>query len=714
MKRRICIENAEYTAPECGRLMPVMPDSLAGSEPIRPYFPQLFPSTTVCLHCKEDLVSDFKQEHGDHLVVHSHSHGPLDANAYKRTCGHCGTVHHYSYYEVPGHLHARTCYLNADSLSKPYLLLWSSGGGGSNHALSMQLLDAHLANVVHGHITFNATVMAYNETFTPDGKSQLDDHSLTESFFALGILRYLSAFQLLPYVDISPLIGRDSRRRSMDNFILSFLPVIRAAFSRWWSLHRYREKKKNPPLFRACTELAIVAVDARLVEKLRSGESLNEFVHQLMPQVCFLPPADCDIYGCGDPICSTVAVVDGHMKNNRPTCSRDQAIVRHSPELGVLRLQCPRPPGYQNGRRMNVCDSCFQVYGLHEPGQFAVAEAPPQVRQKTSEEECSADVTDSTHELSVQKKQLVGCLFKIPPEDHEEAAVSDVFIVRDVANVMITDDTCPEGKIMSIVYYYDRSSKRVPGSNTKCDWSSLEEVSDWVKAFDQTENASASSSTPPLTVEAPSAETSPQHIPVPLRRSRRITAKSIDDLDLQESSLRQAGVRGVCFEGPKLLAEDNVAEETVFAQEETGPKRNRASSVSFVFERIIAETSDPAGQKWYTCEYAAKGNQKKLIAHLSSQVSSEAVADFKMRLREKPFAYSEGEAELRRQMCGNNDKELLHIEQLRSHSAGVGACLTNCGIWLDIYELLGKEGCTQVLSLALSRYKNSIIHLVHK
>lgn len=671
--------------------------SLAGSVPIRPYFPQLFPSTTVCLNCKEALVSDFKQEHGDHLVVHSHSHGPLDANAYKRTCEHCGTVHHYSYYEVSGPLHASACYLNADSLSKPYLLLWRSGGGGTNHALSMQLLDAHLANVVHGHITFNATVNAYNETYASDGKSQLDDHSLTDSFFALGILRYISALQLLPYVDISPLIGRESRRQSMDNYILSFIPVIRAAFSRWWSLHRYRKKIKNPPLFTVRTHLSSVAVDVRLVEKLRSGESLDEFVHQLMPRTSTLPPGDCDVYGCGDTICSTVAVVDGHMKNNRPTCSRDRAIVRHSPELGVLRLQCPHPPGHQNGRRMNVCNNCFQVYGLHEPGLFAVAEAPPQDEK--------AAVTEGTHDISAKKKQLVGRFFSIPPDGHEHAAVSDVFIVRDVANVMITDDTCPEGKIMSIVYYYDRS-KRVPVSNTKCDWSSFQEVVEWVEAFIPELELSAPSSNP-LTAEAPaslSAETSPQHIPVPLRRSGRINAKSLENLDVQESLLRQAGVRGICFEPSKPLPDDNSAEEADFAQEEAGPKRNRASSVSFVFERIIAETSDPGGQKLYTCEYAAKGDQKKLVVHLSSQVSSEAVADFKMRLSEKPFAYSEGEAELRRQMCGNNDKEVQHIEQLRTHSAGVGACLTNCGIWLDIYELLGKEGCSQVLSRWYLKY----------
>jgi len=602
--------------------------------------------------------------------------------------------------------------------------LWSSGGGGGNHAISVPLLDNHLANVVHGHITFTATVLAYNDTYASDGHSQLDIHNLTDYFFALTLLRYISVLQLLPCVDISVLLTRESRRQNMDNFILGFLPVIRASFSRYWSMHRYRLKTDSPKLYKY-RSFARVRVDSNRILQLQSGEGLDEFIMELIPPNSLSPPMDCNIYGCGDNKCSTVAICDGHAKNNRSTCARKEAIVRYSPELGILRLQCPNAPGYHDGKRMNYCDHCAKLFGLYEPGHFAHAEGNDALRRKTASAVSLDAVVEPlvSEKLKSMKESLILRAFQIPPDlpspskvktkkalVKEHVPSSPVYVVYDVLEVMITDDTCPEGQMLPVVYFYDRKAA-VPTTNNSCEWCSYDEAVEWVHEFvdfeatvllqssTQLQPAAGSASTTQLEAAQRNPET-----PSLLRRSSRVAQRRVlGDSSSQESHLRDACLLGLRYDNLSNVS-SSVDDDGHPEDDEVEPDLPKAASkrpretvdVSYVFQRIIAETREPGGQTFYTCEYAGKDEEKKLFVHLSSQISIEAVSDFKRRLSEKQFAYPEDEAALRKQMCGNNDKEQQDIERLRTHSAGIGATLTNCGIWIDIYELLGKEGCTQV------------------
>jgi len=85
-----------------------------------------------------------------------------------------------------------------------------------------------------------------------------------------------------------------------------------------------------------------------------------------------------------------------------------------------------------------------------------------------------------------------------------------------------------------------------------------------------------------------------------------------------------------------------------------------------------------------------------LLAHTKAQLSKEAIAAYEERKRNDTFRYSSNEALERKLMCGNNDKEQQKVEKQRGHSAGIGAGITCCGIEVDVYELFGKESCSQV------------------
>jgi hypothetical protein len=65
-------------------------------------------------------------------------------------------------------------------------------------------------------------------------------------------------------------------------------------------------------------------------------------------------------------------------------------------------------------------------------------------------------------------------------------------------------------------------------------------------------------------------------------------------------------------------------------------------------------------------------------------------------LKEGFFKYSAEEAAIRLDRCGKNDKEKQDLKKKRSDSAGIAKGISNCGITVDIYELFGSEGCSQV------------------
>jgi hypothetical protein len=56
--------------------------------------------------------------------------------------------------------------------------------------------------------------------------------------------------QLLDTINIAPMIGGNGRREGdLEHFMLDYIPLIRALFSRYWSLHRYRLIGDNPPFY---------------------------------------------------------------------------------------------------------------------------------------------------------------------------------------------------------------------------------------------------------------------------------------------------------------------------------------------------------------------------------------------------------------------------------------------------------------------------------
>jgi hypothetical protein len=306
-----------------------------------PLHPQLFPSAASCASCGVELTEPYKRELGNDIHVHTHEHGPLLCSVYKRSCSDpkCGTQHHYSFNSHPN----GSCTLANGALEQEYLLLFGTHGGNGAYGAQIKLLDYQRSNVTNGHLTFDACSKSYNDVYCADGARKLDVHVLTDYYFSLNSLRYLKVLQCLEGLDIRRLVTREARRKSMDDFLLDVLPVLKVSFSRYWSLHPFRLGIENKPL----QEASFALVEDSSAHPLMDSEKAVGFAFSLMP---LLNPDDIrraderpSEYGCG-PGCSHTMTVDGHFKVHRPTCQREQACVRHSPELPALRLQCPNRP----------------------------------------------------------------------------------------------------------------------------------------------------------------------------------------------------------------------------------------------------------------------------------------------------------------------------------------------------------------------------------
>lgn len=118
--------------------------------------------------------------------------------------------------------------------------------------------------------------------------------------------------------------------------------------------------------------------------------------------------------------------------------------------------------------------------------------------------------------------------------------------------------------------------------------------------------------------------------------------------------------------------------------------------LGFVFSHIIGKSILPgaAGAR-YQCVYITEAG-KQVICHSEDQVSELAVKDFESKIESGVFHFEPEEALLRAEMCGANDKELQKFLKKMSHNAGICVGMTNCGIAVDVYELHGSEGCSQV------------------
>ena len=289
-----------------------------------------------------------------------------------------------------------------------------------------------------------------------------------------------------------------------------------------------------------------------------------------------------------------------------------------------------------------------------------------------------------------------------------------VFQVANVAWARIEDQENPTGYSELIANYYPVEVGDVEeGPNGgEYEWSKASEVQQWVEVFREENGASVkpasqnvSAGTKRQKQSAASAHTS-----LPLTRLQKA---------LQEKSARllNRGVRLAALASASGDRKDEFSESD--GEDEDGESSrgggggagsggsgngggrggggvgNRIMRLGFVFDRIVSSARMTGGETSYTCEYKTEVGVQKLC-HSAGEVSSVAVAEFRQRLLLGSFEYGAEEAKLRRDMCGSNDKEKQSLLKKRSHSAGICAGVTNCGIVVDVYELLGAEGCSQV------------------
>ena len=280
--RCIAIENADEFAFSTAA-MPVSGGSADASVSRKAFHPHLYPQTPKCLVCGELLQEPFVISFGANNIVHTHGHGPVSCTIYSRTCGTrgCGTVHHYSHY-----VHGGVVKLSDGALELPYFLLHGTGGGSGMHFYETSFLDTHRRHAAHGHMSFTATVAAYNEEHAGTGVC-MGTQDFTDNFMALQFIRYMSTMQLIGAMNLEPLVSRQSRREKMDELIVDYLPAIRASFSRYWGLHAMRLKTANPPLFRA--QFGGAGDPAGLLEFVQTEGGMNDFLHRLMPHVASPP-----------------------------------------------------------------------------------------------------------------------------------------------------------------------------------------------------------------------------------------------------------------------------------------------------------------------------------------------------------------------------------------------------------------------------------------
>ena len=245
------------------------------------------------------------------------------------------------------------------------MFIGGTKGGSGAHGFSIKFLDNFKKNLVNGHLTFHACCETYNEEFCDgNGKQRLDEHNLADYFWCLASLRYLKAMQRIDGLDLSPILTREKRRTSMDEFILDeVLPFLRPTFSRFWGLHFKRKPEESKALSETTFEpvkdleghLELPSCDANSVAfNLMPLDGTTTVVGSSIPE----DGADVDggggatsssalsstAMGCGHEDCCLSMTVDGHMKNTRATCQHKESFLRTSDEIEGLWLQCPNEP----------------------------------------------------------------------------------------------------------------------------------------------------------------------------------------------------------------------------------------------------------------------------------------------------------------------------------------------------------------------------------
>jgi hypothetical protein len=387
-------------------------------------------------------------------------------------------------------------------------------------------------------------------------------------------------------------------------------------------------------------------------EQLRDLHRRGDFdalIKTLIPVLSLPPRAQEEpkgnVYGCGDDLCSQMMIEDGHMKNHRPFCGREDAFIRVSPELPSVLTQCPNPPAYKNGKRLAFCSSCIDSHGLHESGTFnrAIVVAGP---MHAGESDVAASTTVGGDELysrleaESERGRLVGKLFEISEDEASakkkkktRAKKLETFEVFDVVACVVLDAESPDGRWEVIAHYWD-ISKPKPADMNDMDWSRSAEVAQWVEhtPHPTSDAMESASETVPNCNKAPRGKSQ-----VHSNESGEISGpRRSNRLQGQEARLRDSNIPGV---EPFAKNGDDTGNEAPIDESAKKRSKDKKQSVDadFVFKGIVAETRNPSGKTQFTCEYIDTSGDSKYFVHESSRISDKAISEFRAKLKRKDF-----------------------------------------------------------------------------
>ena len=665
------------------------------------------------------------------VTVHT-SAGPIRAAAYVRTCESCGAHYYYDHFYILNN-GTKEYYAYAEQDKSYLLLIDGDTGGASFSAYSVELLEDYLRYAVHGNLTFAAFVTQYNEKHSSmTNLGIIDRNGFPDHVFVYILMRYIRALSLHKSIDLASLYNRSRRRAGMEELLLRILPRISASFSRYWGAHFQRNE--NPALLWLArdiegteyVECATAALDAdpwneagkakvkkwldllNLTtngnkERLRSSSSSSSSrIHEN------------DFEGCGSDLCSRVVITNGHQKCNRWTCLRSIAYHRSSQENVGLFLQCPSQPAYRNKKQLKYCYSCLINYRAKKVELSVVAEEGD---GQLGEERTS----DTKEGIREDLLALIGKQFYIPPDDipsgkrvrtrnqakaaKEEKRRRDEekgegqsirYIVHDIYYATVYDcDNPSDGVRKLIADYYPATLKRKPASS-QMDWSAIAEVSEWVRSTVAEDASRAANVTSVSSTDRPKQRGKKQsdqeetRFGVKCRLLHQLNVDITRDPDKPKSG---TFLKGRC-------------NSTSFMESTRDQKEgsDHVDRYGFVFSKILSSCSSPAGGTRYACLYETPSGMQR-IYHSADEVSEVAKREFRWRIKQAEFKYSDAEVEERaNSRCVNNDKEL---QDGRATTCGVLAIVTNCGIIVRVAELIGSESLTQVWLEWLDLYDDS-------
>jgi hypothetical protein len=349
------------------------------------------------------------------------------------------------------------------------------------------------------------------------------------------------------------------------------------------------------------------------------------------------------------------------------------------------------------------------------PGAPPQADTPLLVEQPGSADKTSlSDSVVSPSAIAATAAEmhiaLRGKEFTIPPDDdHDDSEKGAVYIVEAV-EVYSVDDEDSSSREVAVAVFYDKS-KAMPKNKNRMEWCSADEVQSFVEKFDKlnADAAVSSVSTAVVASTLPPARKKSTSKPSSMSTGTRLSPRLLAKTTAQVNAARCSG--STVTPAPPIGDgdddddddDDNDGDDVRVSSASSGagkrPKKAKlkggCGQIPVVFTKIVSRTQAPGGQSRYLCEYKTNTGTV-LLAHTKAQLSKEAIAAYEERKRNDTFRYSSSEALERKLMCGNNDKEQQKVEKQRGHSAGIGAGITCCGIEVDVYELFGKESCSQV------------------